>query len=472
MKPVRHLGATTPGLADYRETEREHPNWEGFRSHRAGAALAELRDVLVDNQHGLCAYCEIVLEPREIQIEHVVPRSAGAGGAALELDIGNLLACCLGGAKDSPRRAAFRRPIRNNLSCGEAKGNRARGGPRRLGRLDALRIHLESIVYAEAVGRDPLPLPIVAFYDSDRRVQPDRHPGARPPKPGRFAALDGALSPRPDFRPLFAWFAAKEREEKAARRERSDLGFRLPELDAVRRAVAAAIPGLSDPTIAERPPRFSVSVTDEAGTERLALDRLGGGDRLLLALVADLARRMAQANPHFPEQGKDPLQAEAVVLIDEVELHLHPSREQRVLPDLQRAFPNTQFLVSTNSPQVLSTVESDRLVDLEREDGKIVAGGVVDETYGAEAGNILQAVMRVRERPDNDYVRMLDEYTELVDDGDGETQKATGLRRNLEEISPRDPELSRADSEMRRQRVLHRLGRTSDRGDGARPEVG
>lgn len=394
---------------------------------------------------------------------------------AVAVGLGSLLSM-LPGASSIAFRQRDRRdgePARVELETTDGtKWDRTRGGPRRLGRLDALRIHLESIVYADAVGRDPLPLPIVAFYDSDRTVEPDRRPGARPPNPARFAALDGALSPRPDFRAFFAWFAAKEREERAARRERNDLGYRSPELEAVRRAVAAAVPGVSDPTIAERPPRFCVSVTDEAGTAHLALNRLGGGDRLLLALVADLARRMAQGNPHFPEQGKDPLQAEAVVLIDEVELHLHPSREQRVLPDLQRAFPNTQFLVSTNSPQVLSTVESDRLFDLEREDGKIVAGGVVDETYGAEAGHILEGVMRVRERPDNDYVRMLDEYTELVDDGDGETQKATGLRGNLEEISPRDPELVRADSEMRRQRVLRRLGRTSDRCDRARPEVG
>lgn len=395
---------------------------------------------------------------------------------AIAVGLGSLLSM-LPGASSIAFRQRDRReggPARVELETTDGtKWDRTRGGPRRLGRLDALRIHLESIVYAEAVGRDPLPLPIVACYDSDRTVEPDRHPGARPPKPGRFAALDGALSPRPDFRPLFAWFAAKEREEKAARRERSDLGFRLPELDAVRRAVAAAIPGLSDPTIAERPPRFWVSVTDEAGTARLALDRLGSGDRLLLALVADLARRMAQANPHFPEQGKDPLQAEAVVLIDEVELHLHPSREQRVLPDLQRAFPNTQFLVSTNSPQVLSTVESDRLIELEREDGEIVAGGVVAPTFGAEAARVLTGAMGVEQRPaDNGFARGLREYDALIAAGRGEGEQANALRRRLEALSPRDCGLDRARMEINRRRVLRRLGRTSDRGDRARPEVG
>ena len=380
---------------------------------------------------------------------------------AVAVGLGSLLSM-LPGASSIAFRQRDRRdgePARVELETTDGtKWDRTRGGPRRLGRLDALRIHLESIVYADAVGRDPLPLPIVACYDSDRTVDPDRRPGARAPNPARFAALDGALSPRPDFRAFFAWFAAKEREERAAQRERSDLGYRLPELEAVRRAVAAAIPGLSDPTIAERPPRFCVSLTDEAGTARLALDRLGGGDRLLLALVADLARRMAQANPHFPGQGKDPLQAEAVVLIDEVELHLHPSREQRVLPDLQRAFPNTQFLVSTNSPQVLSTVEADRVVHLEREDGEIVAFGVSTSTYGARPSDALHLVMGVDERPaDNGFVKDLRRYLDLVANGEGETAPAVALRRALAEIAPDDPDLGRAALEIRHERALRNL---------------
>lgn len=97
---------------------------------------------------------------------------------------------------------------------------------------------------------------------------------------------------------------------------------------------------------------------------------------------------------------------------------------------------------------------------MEREDGEIVVGGISADTFGAEAGAILEGVMRVRERPDNDFVRKLDAYLELVDDGDGESEKARELRRSLEAISPRDPDLTRADSEIRRQRVLHRLGRT------------
>jgi predicted ATP-binding protein involved in virulence len=77
----------------------------------------------------------------------------------------------------------------------------------------------------------------------------------------------------------------------------------------------------------------------------------------MLAMVMDLARRMAQANPRL----EDPLQSEAIVLIDEVDLHLHASWQQTILPDLLRVFPNAQFIVTTHSPQVLTTVEPEQI---------------------------------------------------------------------------------------------------------------
>ena len=423
----------------------------------------ELRRAVIENYRAITRL-ELDLHPRM----NVLFGGNGKGKTsvlnAVAVGLGSLVTM-LPGASSIAFRQRDRRggePARVELETTDGtKWDRTRGGPRRLGRLDALRIHIESIVYADAVERDPLPLPIVAFYDSDRTVDPDRRLGAWPPKSTRFAALDGALSPRPDFRSFFAWFAAKEREEAAARRERSDLGYRLPELEAVRRAVAAAVPGVSDPTTAGRPPRFCVSVAEESETRRLALDQVGGGDRLLLALVADLARRMALANPHFPQLGRDPLEAEAVVLLDEVELHLHPSREQRVLPDLMRTFPNTQFLVTTNSPQVLTTVEADSLIELEREDGEIVAGGVVAPTFGAEAARVLTGVMKVDQRPpENDFARGLREYNSLNAAGRGDREEAVALRRRLEAMSPRDRGLDGARMEMNRQSVLRRLART------------
>ena len=177
----------------------------------------------------------------------------------------------------------------------------------------------------------------------------------------------------------------------------------------------------------------------------------------MLALAADLARRMAQGNPHLD----DPLLSEAVVLIDEVELHLHPSWQQRILADLGATFPNTQFIVSTHSPQVLTTVKPEHIFELRRYGGGIVAEPASAPTYGAEAGDVLATVMGVEERPGgNEFVKTLARYTDLVSDGKGKSGSAARLRRSLEGLSPRDPALDRADIEIRRRELLERMGKS------------
>ena len=170
------------------------------------------------------------------------------------------------------------------------------------------------------------------------------------------------------------------------------------------------LPEISNPRIELNPLRFVVSQKSEEGqTEKLSLNQLSGGYRIVLALAADLARRMAQGNPHL----NDPLQSEAIVLIDEIELHLHPAWQQRILSDLMRTFPNAQFIVTTHSPQVLTTVEPQRIVELYRDGDNIAAGAPAGATYGAEAGDVLAAVMHVNERPpDNKFTETIWKNTE------------------------------------------------------------
>ena len=174
----------------------------------------------------------------------------------------------------------------------------------------------------------------------------------------------------------------------------------------------------------------------------------------MLALAADLAWRMAQGNPHLA----DPLESEAVVLIDEVELHLHPAWQQRVLTDLVRTFPNAQFIVSTHSPQVLTTVHPRHIVRLVREGDRIVTDETTGATYGAEAGEVLSVEMGVDERPpENDFTKALEQYRRLVSEGEGESEEGLKLRRELEKLSPRDYALSRADLEIRRRKLFKQM---------------
>ncbi len=123
MKRIRDLIYPTPGLVAYLELEGRGADWTGFRNHDSGAAYRELIEALLGVQHGLCGYCEIDLAELDRQVEHVVPRNSLEGGKR-ELDAANLIACCKGGTRkhevDNERKLD---PIRQNRSCGEAKGD-------------------------------------------------------------------------------------------------------------------------------------------------------------------------------------------------------------------------------------------------------------------------------------------------------------------------------------------------------------
>ena len=319
-----------------------------------------------------------------------------------------------------------------------------------------LRERMAEIVRADREGR-PVDLPIVAFYDTERAVVDNNLPWRRyfGKDYPRFAALEGALTARANFRDFAEWFYAWENEELREQKERRDFDYRLKELDAVRRAIASMVPGASEPHIKHRPRRIMLSFRHDSGeTEALSLNQLSGGYRIVLAVAGDLARRMAHGNPHLT----NPLAAEAIVLIDEIELHLHPSWQQRILTDLTRTFPNTQFIVSTHSPQVLTTLRPEQIVKLCREDGRIVAARTPEPTYGAEAGDVLNVVMGVDERPPNEFADTLKRYMRLIGDDKGESVKAKKLRSDLERLSPHDPALATADFEIRRRKLFAKMG--------------
>ena len=200
--------------------------------------------------------------------------------------------------------------------------------------------------------RDPFDLPIVVQYGVSRALLDDLPLRRRgfPKQFSRFESLADALNSTSRFRSAFIWFDAKENEERRLQQEQRDFDITLPELDAVRRCISALFPDLSNPRIAINPLRFAISHDGE----ELALDQLSDGYKTMLGLAVDLARRMAAANPHM----KDPLSAEAIVMIDEVDLHLHPAWQQRVVSDLLNCFPNTQFILTTHSPIIIEGVNN------------------------------------------------------------------------------------------------------------------
>jgi predicted ATP-binding protein involved in virulence len=267
---------------------------------------------------------------------------------------------------------------------------------------------LDSHVFEVAEGTGGL-IPVFAYYGTSRAVIdiPQRKRSFLT-EFTRETAMKLSLDPVSRFKDAFEWFFAMERDELAERNQRKNYRYKLPVLEAVRRAIHAMLPEFSDPRITTQPLHFQLTHKNPDGSVTdLFAEQLSDGYRTMLALVMDFARRLAQANPQLA----DPLASHAVLLIDEVDLHLHPDWQQKIIPDLERTFPNTQFILTTHSPQVLTSIHS-RSVRVVR-DGQLAPspGGI----YGAESKRTLERVMHIPSRPpDNERVQRLERLFSLI----------------------------------------------------------
>lgn len=244
------------------------------------------------------------------------------------------------------------------------------------------------------------------------------------------------------FSDFFQWFKIREDLENEVRLE-EDSSYRDHQLKAVRDAIYSFSPGFSNLRVRRSPLRMIVEKFGE-----LVVNQLSDGEKGLLAMVGDLARRLAIANPGLP----DPLQGEGVVLIDEIELHLHPEWQRRIIPSLTQTFPNCQFIITTHSPQILGEIQNGIVYRLRSSPKGIVAEKM--QTYGRDSNQILEDIMDVSERSPtfkNDLRRLF----RLIEDG--KLDEAKRLQQELENsIQYDEPEFAKSDALIRRKEVLGR----------------
>jgi predicted ATP-binding protein involved in virulence len=179
----------------------------------------------------------------------------------------------------------------------------------------------------------------------------------------------------------------------------------------------------------------------------LPVSQLSDGIRGVVALVADLAFRCVRLNGFYGQDA--PEETNGIVLIDEIEQHLHPGWQQRILPALREAFPRVQFIVTTHSPEVLTTVNSEQIRMLE--DGKCYAAPA--GALGAESSRLLQTVLGLNSlRPPINEVSELNEYLELVYTGCWKDPRAVALRQKLDQLyQGEEPALLEADLQIENQ---------------------
>lgn len=175
----------------------------------------------------------------------------------------------------------------------------------------------------------------------------------------------------------------------------------------------------------ERPFRFSV----QKNGETFYLEQLSDGERGLLALVFDLTRRLATANPI----SNNPIEeGNALVLIDEIELHLHPKWQRKAIRRLREVFTNCQFIITTHSPQVIGQVKAEKLRLLSNDEkGKVVLSQIT-QAFGMDSSWVLQNIMGTPAR-DYETEQHLSKIFDAIDEGkyDEARELATVMREEI-----------------------------------------
>lgn len=297
--------------------------------------------------------------------------------------------------------------------------------------------------FAAGQREQPPPLPLVAFYGTGRLWSEHRLTRAKRTTDSsameRVSAYVDSLSSSSSFKTFVDWYEHTANAARSPTAVAYGAGER-PErlLAAVREATRTVL----EPT-RWRDIDWEFPPTDEHGQAlgkghlvvehpdhgRLPLSTLSDGVRNMIALVADLAHRCVRLNPHFGEAAAK--LTPGILLIDEVDMHLHPRWQQRVVLLLQKAFPAMQMVMSTHSPHVLSTVDvsSIRVIRLREGAGAIEAPRF--QTKGVESADVLATIMGVDPVPQVEEAEWVRDYRALIEDGAADAEKGRNLRSKL-----------------------------------------
>ncbi|EIJ41935.1 putative ATP-binding protein involved in virulence [Beggiatoa alba B18LD] len=254
-------------------------------------------------------------------------------------------------------------------------------------------------------------LPLFVYYPVNRAVLDIP---LRIRKKHKFEILEAyevALTSAADFRQFFEWFRNREdleNEEKAFYQQK--LNKDDVQLSAVRKALEIFLSELTQFRVRRNP----LCLTAIKQGIEIQVNQLSDGEKCLIALIGDLARRLAIANPSL----LNPLEGAGIVLIDELELHLHPAWQRQIIRQLTQTFPNCQFVLTTHSPQILGEVEGKNIRLLHRDnDTKEIVCYTPKQALGLDSAEVTSELMQAEKR-DIETTNALKTIFDLIDKED------------------------------------------------------
>lgn len=291
----------------------------------------------------------------------------------------------------------------------------------------------EIIAYAADVqekvkaGNKEILLPLIAYYGTGRLWMQKREKSNKDSKES-FSRLKGyvdCLDSASNEKLMLKWF------EKMTYLELQE-AEKIPELEAVKKALNKSYEIIDESvdkanfSYKVKSGELEVSIKRKNGTvESLPLRTLSDGIKSTMSMIADIAYRMAILNPQLLDNIL--LETSGIVLIDEIDMHLHPSWQSKIIKVLTETFPKIQFIFTTHSPSVISNILNENILVLDN----LKIYKLNDKTYGRDIESIVREVMKTEVRP-QEIVKKLKEFNELLDDG--KIEEARKLLKSLEEI--------------------------------------
>lgn len=297
---------------------------------------------------------------------------------------------------------------------------------------------LERRVRDAADGRADSPpvLPLVSYYGTGRlwsemRLSAGRKSNADTKSnagTSRMAGYADCLTSASRYKVFANWFERLCRAEYEERENPRRLNAVRGRLAAIREAVDLVLRPSGWRGIAFKSAEAGiVAEHDEYGV--VPVSSLSDGIRNLVGLAGDIAHRAVRLNSHF---GEDAVRrTPGIALIDEVDMHLHPEWQQIVVASLRDAFPGIQFILTTHSPQVLSTVHRESVRIARRIEDEWVFAPPDFQTRGVESADVLAGIMGVDPVPQVEESRTLRDYRTLIEDDRHGTEEARALRSKL-----------------------------------------
>ena len=283
-------------------------------------------------------------------------------------------------------------------------------------------------------GDTSLKLPIISYYGAGRLwVQHKEKKNDAFETSSRYNGYIDSLDGAANDKLMMKWFQRMTFKQYQKNEE-------IPELKVVCKAMEqsfASATGYEDVKMYYNPDTNDIDISYKDSNGEYAIipmSQMSDGYRCTISLIADIAYRMALLNPQLLADVLT--QTEGIILIDEIDLHLHPLWQQRILKDLLHIFPKVQFIVSTHAPAVINSVKNNELIKLSENN----AYNVANETYGKDVNTILREVMESLERPE-DIKNMFDRFYHCIDER--QYSEAEDVIKGLEHIlGNNDPEVN------------------------------